>query len=193
MKNRSGFLTFISSLIPGVGYMYLGFMKKGLESLVIFFLTQPILDAIGFGGIATLIQVALWFYFFFDTFNLANRMDKGEIILDSDFFFEKYVNNKKYYKGHSENYNEDYTKQNGNEGYNTMDNGGEYSVIKSNKLDDKTWKNIAKIIIVIGVLGIINKAFGDMQIMFEIRKLVGKYFLPVCFIVFGSFLLRNKK
>ncbi len=35
--NKSKFWAFILSLIPGVGYMYLGLMRRGLEVMTLFF------------------------------------------------------------------------------------------------------------------------------------------------------------
>jgi TM2 domain-containing membrane protein YozV len=37
IKKKNSFLTFIFSLIPGAGQMYLGFMKRGLSLMSCFF------------------------------------------------------------------------------------------------------------------------------------------------------------
>lgn len=89
---RSSLLTFLSALIPGVGYMYLGLMKKGLEALAIYLLIEPVFGIIGL-GLAGILKIIFWFYTFIDTFNLANRIDQGEIIMDSSFIMDKFVNN----------------------------------------------------------------------------------------------------
>lgn len=48
MERRNGFLTFLTSLIPGVGYMYLGLMRKGIEAFLVFLLVPRILDLLTF-------------------------------------------------------------------------------------------------------------------------------------------------
>ena len=96
MQKRNSFLTFMSSLVPGLGYMYLGLMKKGIQAMVIFFMVEPLFRFIGLGGLVSIIKIPLWFYLFFDTFNIAHKLDRGEFISDSDFIFSKYHNfNKK--------------------------------------------------------------------------------------------------
>lgn len=82
---RNGFLTFLSSLIPGVGYMYLGLIKKGVQALAIFLLIDPVFSILGMGDLSNIVAIPYWCYTFFDTMNLAGKMDKGEIINDSDF------------------------------------------------------------------------------------------------------------
>ena len=90
MQKRSSFLTFIASLIPGLGYMYLGLIKKGIQAMVVFFLIEPLFRFIGLGGLSSIISIPLWFYLFFDTFNIARKIDRGEFVSDSDFIFSKY-------------------------------------------------------------------------------------------------------
>ena len=72
-KNR--FLTFLCSLVPGAGEMYMGFMKMGL-SLLIIFMATIVLAA--FTEISELIFVAIviWIYSFFHANNLAGMPDK---------------------------------------------------------------------------------------------------------------------
>ncbi len=37
-RKKNGFLTFIFSLLPGAGEMYMGFFKQGMSIMAIFFL-----------------------------------------------------------------------------------------------------------------------------------------------------------
>lgn len=166
MQKRSSFLTFISSLIPGLGYMYLGLMKKGIQAMVIFFLISPIFNFIGLGWLADIILIPLWFYMFFDTFNIAHKLDRGEFVGDSDFIFNKYYNlNKK------ENLEED--------------------TIKNMK--DKSGVVVGWALVVIGGLSIINKLFPDNTIYDFIKQSIGTYFVPVLFVFVGAYLLVKKK
>jgi hypothetical protein len=92
-KNR--FLTFVLSLIPGCGLMYLGYMKKGLQ-IMLMTVTAGYLayftDAVFFDWlmiIFLLLLPVIWFYQIFDAMHSLTRMRKKEIETPSDdgFFF----------------------------------------------------------------------------------------------------------
>lgn len=162
MQKRSSFLTFMSSLVPGLGYMYLGLMKKGIQAMVIFFMVEPLFRFIGLSGLIGIIQIPLWFYLFFDTFNIAHKLDRGEFISDSDFIFSKYHNfNKK------ENLNNE-----------TIDN-----------MNGKNGLIVGYALVIIGVLSIINKLLPNNAIYNFIKHSIGIYFVPVLFIFVGIYLL----
>lgn len=76
-KNR--FLTFCFSCIPGVGQMYLGFIKRGFSILLIFcafsFITSVLYSATWFLPV-------IWFTSFFDALNIGNKLRLGDIIVD---------------------------------------------------------------------------------------------------------------
>jgi len=90
VEKRNSFLTFLTALIPGVGYMYLGLIKKGVQALALFFIIKEIFPMIGIGFLDNIILVPFWFYTFFDTFNIAGKINRGEQVSDSEFIFEKY-------------------------------------------------------------------------------------------------------
>lgn len=90
MEKRNSFLTFFAALIPGVGYMYLGLIKKGVQALALFFIVKEFFPLIGIGFLDHIILVPFWFYTFFDTFNIAGKINRGEQVSDSEFIFEKY-------------------------------------------------------------------------------------------------------
>jgi len=166
MQKRSSFLTFMSSLVPGLGYMYLGLMKKGIQAMVIFFLINPLFSFIGLGWLADIIQIPLWFYLFFDTFNIAHKLDRGEFVNDSDFIFIQY-----HHLSKKENLNDNAVK-------NMRDKGGLI---------------IGSALIIIGSLSIINKLFPDNAIYDFIKQSIGTYFVPVLFVFVGVYLLVKKK
>ncbi|SEG01732.1 hypothetical protein SAMN05660865_01554 [Caloramator fervidus] len=87
---RNGFLTFLAALIPGVGYMYLGFIRRGIQFLLLYLLIEPVFKLVGLGFLASFVKIPIWFYTFFDTFNLAEKMDRGEIVYDKDIFGDFY-------------------------------------------------------------------------------------------------------
>jgi len=89
MKKNS-FLTFLFSIIPGCGLMYLGYMKKGLQVMLTF-------AAAGFiGGFFTsynigwlqgfffLLLPVIWFYQMFDAMHTVARMKNQGIELPAD-------------------------------------------------------------------------------------------------------------
>ena len=90
MQNRrSGFLTFIAAVIPGVGYMYLGLILRGIEALAIYLLIPSVLNLVGLGGLTWMVRLVLWFYLFFDTYSIAHKLDRGETVNDTDFIFNR--------------------------------------------------------------------------------------------------------
>lgn len=86
MERRSGFITFIVSLIPGAGYMYFGMLKKGLETMVLFFLIPTILSYVGISFIIPVFFIPFWLYTFFNTHQLARKVDRGEVLQDESIF-----------------------------------------------------------------------------------------------------------
>lgn len=74
-KKKNKFLTFICSLLPGAGEMYMGFMKMGISLMVCFFLALMLAD-IGMSDFMVLIAAIVWFYSFFHVHNLAGLPDE---------------------------------------------------------------------------------------------------------------------
>ena len=77
-NTRNGFLTFIFSFIPGAGQMYLGFLKRGVSIMGAFAAVTGISGFLDIRIFAVILPV-LWFFSFFDTFNLKRRMRFEEI------------------------------------------------------------------------------------------------------------------
>ncbi|MHC1686016.1 MAG: hypothetical protein AB6733_24325 [Clostridiaceae bacterium] len=82
---QNGFLTFIFSLIPGAGMMYMGLTRMGAEILLIFLGAAMLGDMISFP--AFLIMVPLWFYSFFKTYEYGRKIERGEYIQDKSILF----------------------------------------------------------------------------------------------------------
>lgn len=74
IRKKSSFLTFCFAFIPGAGQMYLGFMKRGVSLMSVFSL---FIFFAGWLDLSPLIfpAVVIWFYAFFDTFNLRYLPD----------------------------------------------------------------------------------------------------------------------
>ncbi|MEW6183713.1 MAG: B-box zinc finger protein [Bacillota bacterium] len=79
---KSVFLAFLLSLIPGVGYMYLEMMDRGLQTLIIFFGTIFVAAMTGLGPLTALVIPVLMFYSIFDTLQLARKMREGVPVED---------------------------------------------------------------------------------------------------------------
>lgn len=73
MRNNK-FLTFIFSFIPGAGHMYLGFEKKGVQIMTLFF---SLLFLSSFLKTDTFMMILpiVWFYSFFDVRKAFNHSD----------------------------------------------------------------------------------------------------------------------
>ena len=87
---KSRVLTYFLSFIPGVGYMYRGWMKKGISYLTLFLCTLSCLSWLGIGGLMV-IPVLIWFYAFFDqinTFSLSEEESKG---VEDEIIFHSYI------------------------------------------------------------------------------------------------------
>lgn len=83
---RRKFLAFLLSLIPGGGYFYLGLMKRGLQAMVIFFGAFFVSQMANMDFLAAFVTPIMIFYSVFDTQQLLNRMNAGEIVEDRELF-----------------------------------------------------------------------------------------------------------
>ncbi|WP_278428068.1 hypothetical protein, partial [Clostridium cochlearium] len=68
---------FIFSCIPGAGHMYLGFQKKGLQIMLLFFSLLFLGDFLRTNIFFVLIPV-IWFYSFFDVRKAFNKSETFE-------------------------------------------------------------------------------------------------------------------
>lgn len=90
-KKKNSFLTFIFSLLPGAGQMYMGFMKRGLSLMTLFFLIIFIGAWLNIGPIMFFLPM-IWFYSFFDVYNLRAYPDQELMNLNDDYLFITDIN-----------------------------------------------------------------------------------------------------
>lgn len=83
---KSRFWAFVFSVIPGVGYLYLGLMNRGLQTMLLFFGSIFVAGFIGFQEIMALIVPVVMFYSIFDTQQLVKTMNEGIPVEDKQFF-----------------------------------------------------------------------------------------------------------
>lgn len=67
-QKRNGFLTFCFACLPGAGQMLLGFMKRGVSLMVLFFGVIGLASCLNLDILLLFIPV-IWFYAFFDAVN----------------------------------------------------------------------------------------------------------------------------
>ncbi|KAB3530549.1 hypothetical protein [Alkaliphilus serpentinus] len=84
---KSKLWTFLFSLIPGAGHMYLGMMRRGVQLMALFML--PIMIA-GFFRLELFLFILpiIWFYSFFDAMNRGASPEKR---VDDDVPIVKWV------------------------------------------------------------------------------------------------------
>ena len=165
MERKSGFLTFIAALIPGVGYMYYGLVKKGAEALIIYLLISPVFNMLSMEWIGTMIKIPLWLYLFFDTFNVANKYRRGEELQDSGFIIKD----------------------------DTPISAETIGSIGS-KLPANKWNLLAFLFIFIGIVAVLNQILGQ-NVFYVIRATIRNCVIPALLIVSGFYILikSNKK
>ena len=100
-KKKSKFMTFIWSLIPGAGEMYLGFFRQGVSLMAVFFV---LLGISGFLRLAFLAYLApiVWFYSFFHANNLNSLSDEEFYAIEDDYLihWNTLIHNQKLLKKH---------------------------------------------------------------------------------------------
>lgn len=77
-------MTFLWSLIPGAGEMYMGFFKQGVSIMIAFFALFGLSGFLQLGFLAFLAPI-VWFYSFFHTNNLASLPDEEFYSLEDDY------------------------------------------------------------------------------------------------------------
>jgi hypothetical protein len=95
-KQKRGFWTFVFSLIPGAGEMYMGFMKQGLSIMTIFW---GLVGLSGFfnSGAFLLGLPLIWFYSFFNVHNLKSLTEEEFYSIQDDYAFhlDAFITDKK--------------------------------------------------------------------------------------------------
>jgi hypothetical protein len=76
----SKFWSFIFSLVPGCGQMYMGLMNRGLQLLTAFVLIFAL--GVSTEGVIIFLSVIIWFYSFFDSLNTRKQLMRGDVVED---------------------------------------------------------------------------------------------------------------
>lgn len=83
-RKKRGFWTFCFSLIPGAGEMYLGFMKRGVSMMCIFFGWLAFCGTFHF-DVGLFVLPVVWFYSFFQVHNLVSLPDEEFYQQEDDY------------------------------------------------------------------------------------------------------------
>lgn len=87
MTNRkNGFWTFVFSLCPGAGEMYMGLYKQGI-SLMVLFWGLGIICGWAHLELLWFLEPVIWFYSFFHVHNLASLPDEEFYSIEDDYIF----------------------------------------------------------------------------------------------------------
>lgn len=85
-KKKSRFLTFICSLLPGAGHMYMGFMKTGVSFMGAFFFIIFLATFLNIDQLIFILPL-IWFYSFFDCNNKANLNEEERVLAEDRYLF----------------------------------------------------------------------------------------------------------
>lgn len=86
IKKKSGFLTFIFSMFPGAGHMYMGFMKMGVSFASVFLFLMFICSWFHMRIFSFLIPL-IWIYSFFDCMNKIGLDEDKLSLLEDKYLF----------------------------------------------------------------------------------------------------------
>ncbi len=87
MKSKKNkFLTFIFSLVPGAGHMYMGFMKMGLSLMAAFLFIIFLSSWLNIGPLLFALPL-IWFYSFFDSINKRYSTEEEFLLIEDNYLF----------------------------------------------------------------------------------------------------------
>ena len=92
MKNnkKKGILTFLFSLLPGAGEMYMGLMKQGVSLMTMFLGSIAICSLLG-TDILAFVGVIIWCYSFFHAGNVAASEEEVFFALQDNYIWTDFM------------------------------------------------------------------------------------------------------
>lgn len=91
------FLFFCFSLIPGAAQMSMGFFKRGVQLMVTTIGAFSLLLSFNTEQLVPVICLPLWFFSFFDGYNIRKQLAAGNTINDEEVYsYNLFFNNKKF-------------------------------------------------------------------------------------------------
>lgn len=89
-NKKSGFWTFIFSLCPGAGEMYMGFYKQGI-SLMVLFWGLGVVSGWAHLELLWFLEPVIWFYSFFHVHNLRGLSEAEFCRIEDKYLWEDYI------------------------------------------------------------------------------------------------------
>lgn len=87
MRNkRNKFLTFMFSMLPGAGHMFMGFMKTGISFMAAFFFIIFLATFLSISQFIFILPL-IWFYAFFHCLNIASLNDEDFLSIEDEYLF----------------------------------------------------------------------------------------------------------
>ncbi len=83
-RQRNKFMTFLFSLIPGCGQMFMGFMKRGLSLLALFIAGITVSSILNFMELGAFC-ILIWCWAFFDSLGLMSMAPEKFAATEDDF------------------------------------------------------------------------------------------------------------
>ena len=99
-KRKSKFWTFAFSFVPGVGHMYLGLQRQGVQIMLLFFGAIFALTVLQNGLLGIFLPV-IWFYSMFDA---MSKVASEEMLQDDDIAVVKWIKKESPYVGNKSKY-----------------------------------------------------------------------------------------
>ncbi|EDU36466.1 MULTISPECIES: hypothetical protein [Clostridium] len=86
INKKSKFLTFVFSMLPGAGHMYMGFMNMGVSFMSVFFFIIFLSTWLDIGPLLFILPL-IWFYSFFDCINRLSLDNEEFLLLEDKYLF----------------------------------------------------------------------------------------------------------
>ena len=86
-KKKNSFFTFIFSFLPGAGEMYMGFMKRGLSLMILFWGVIGLATTTRIDTLLFLIPIIM-LYSFFDVHNLNTLTDEELFNIEDHYMID---------------------------------------------------------------------------------------------------------
>jgi len=90
-KKKNKFYTFLLSFLPGAAEMYMGFMKKGMSLMTLFFASIAVSIFLR-QDVLIFAAGLIWFFSFFHARNLASSDEEVFMALEDDFIWSSFAN-----------------------------------------------------------------------------------------------------
>lgn len=86
LVQKKGFLLFLCSLIPGAGELYMGFKRRGVSIMILFWGLIELMDISGFAIFAFGLPI-VWAYSFFQVHNLKSMPEEVFYMQKDEYMF----------------------------------------------------------------------------------------------------------